>query len=249
MRIQKVNCFSRNLICLLNCTQCDAFYVGGTKNSLSTKINVHWFSINKPKNLPLPVITHIRPHQLPFNMCWNVIVLHNLPPNPNQITAAILKLLINSFYLPDIALVSTADESIPLFPLPSLLSVPSLGVFLSCKTNARRSVHSPQDHFIITLIISDRCDWPTLGASGLWIGTRTGAGATARLTKVFFGRSPWLHGQQVLPLVAITQNCHGAPSLLCVLIEKELCEHQNSSIHFPYGHLYIFYPETSSSFC
>ena len=28
-------------------------------------------------------------------------------------------------------------------------------VFLSCKANARRSVHSPQDHFIITLIISD----------------------------------------------------------------------------------------------
>jgi hypothetical protein len=32
------------------------------------------------------------------------------------------------------------------------------GVLLSCKVNARRSVHSPQDHFIITLIISDRID-------------------------------------------------------------------------------------------
>ena len=31
-------------------------------------------------------------------------------------------------------------------------------VFLNCKTNAR-SAHSPQDHFIITLIISDRRDW------------------------------------------------------------------------------------------
>ena len=28
-------------------------------------------------------------------------------------------------------------------------------VFLSCKANARRSVHGLQDHFIITLIISD----------------------------------------------------------------------------------------------
>ena len=37
----------------------------------------------------------------------------------------------------------------------------------------------------------------TLGASGLWLGTRTGAGGTATLTKSFFGRSPWLHGQQV----------------------------------------------------
>ena len=32
-------------------------------------------------------------------------------------------------------------------------------IFLGWKANARRSVHSPQDHFIITLIISDRCDW------------------------------------------------------------------------------------------
>ena len=32
-------------------------------------------------------------------------------------------------------------------------------VFLSRKVNAKKSVHSPQDHFIITLIISDRRDW------------------------------------------------------------------------------------------
>ena len=31
-------------------------------------------------------------------------------------------------------------------------------VFFGCNANVRRSVHSPQDHFIITLIISDRCD-------------------------------------------------------------------------------------------
>ena len=30
--------------------------------------------------------------------------------------------------------------------------------FLGSKANAKRSVHSPQDHFIITLIISDRRD-------------------------------------------------------------------------------------------
>ena len=35
----------------------------------------------------------------------------------------------------------------------------------------------------------------TLGASDLWLGTRTGAGGTATLTETFFGRSPWLHGQ------------------------------------------------------
>ena len=36
----------------------------------------------------------------------------------------------------------------------------------------------------------------TLGARGLWLGTRTGTGGTATLTESFFGRSPWLHGQQ-----------------------------------------------------
>ena len=33
-----------------------------------------------------------------------------------------------------------------------------------------------------------------LGASGLWLGTRTGAGSTATPTKCFFWPQPWLHG-------------------------------------------------------
>ena len=35
-----------------------------------------------------------------------------------------------------------------------------------------------------------------LGASGLWLGSRKGARGTATLSESFFGRSPWLHGQQ-----------------------------------------------------
>ena len=44
----------------------------------------------------------------------------------------------------------------------------------------------------------DFCALVQLGGqgSGLWLGTRTGAGGTATLTESFFGRSPWLHGQQ-----------------------------------------------------
>ena len=38
----------------------------------------------------------------------------------------------------------------------------------------------------------------TLGASDLWQGTRTGASGTTTLTEFFFGRSPWLHGQQAM---------------------------------------------------
>ena len=69
----------------------------------------------------------------------------------------------------------------------------------SCEVNARRSMHSPQDHFIITLIMM------TLGASGLWLGTQTEAGCIVPLTESFFGRCPWPHGQQVPDLLTI--NC------------------------------------------
>ena len=62
--------------------------------------------------------------------------------------------------------------------------------------HAWRSVHSPQDHFIITLIISDRSDgrdtrgkWPLArNPDRSWWHRHT--------TESFFGRSPWLHGQQ-----------------------------------------------------
>ena len=53
------------------------------------------------------------------------------------------------------------------------------GVFLGCEAYARRSVHSPQDHFISPLSLATDVTDATLGASGLWIGTRTGAGGTA----------------------------------------------------------------------
>ena len=73
--------------------------------------------------------------------------------------------------------------------------------FLSFKANARRSVHSPQDHFIITLSLATDVTDVTFGVSGHWLGTRTGAGGTATVTKSFFGCSPWLHGQQLSHLI------------------------------------------------
>ena len=54
-------------------------------------------------------------------------------------------------------------------------------VFFSFKTNARRSMHSPRDHFIIILSLAIEVTEVTLGASGLWLGTRTGAAGTATL--------------------------------------------------------------------
>ena len=49
------------------------------------------------------------------------------------------------------------------------------------QANARISVHSPQDHFIITLSLATDMTDVTLRASGLWLGTRTGVGGIATL--------------------------------------------------------------------
>ena len=60
-------------------------------------------------------------------------------------------------------------------------------------------MHSPLDHFTIILSLATDVTDVTLGeASGLWIGTRTGAGGTATLVYRFLGRSPmapWTTGQ------------------------------------------------------
>ena len=68
----------------------------------------------------------------------------------------------------------------------------------------RRTIKMPGDLCTAPRIISlsplslaiDVTD-ATLAPSGLWLGTRTGAGGTATLTESFFGRNPWFHGQQV----------------------------------------------------
>ena len=99
------------------CTQCDSFYVGETINSLSTRMNGHRSSSNRPDDLPLPVAIHTRSHHLPFNSCWNVRVLHNLPPTLTKSLAAILNLHTNSFYLLDSVLALISDNFPPSIPL------------------------------------------------------------------------------------------------------------------------------------
>ena len=67
-----------------------------------------------------------------------------------------------------------------------------------CKAIARRSVHSSQNHLIITLVISDRSDWRD--TRGKWpLARNPDRNWWHRHTnwKFFFGRSLWLHGQQL----------------------------------------------------
>ena len=51
----------------------------------SFKIIGHRFSPHNSDNLPLLVAIHTQSRQLPFNSCWNVLVLHNLPLYTNHI--------------------------------------------------------------------------------------------------------------------------------------------------------------------
>ena len=96
------------------------------RNSLSTRINGHRFSSNSPDDLPLPLAIHTRSHKLPFDSCWNVRVLHNLPPNTNFITRHHLPT--NSFCLLDTALVLTLDNFLLNFP-PSIPCNPLVAPF------------------------------------------------------------------------------------------------------------------------
>ena len=89
----------------------------------------------------------------------------------NLIPAHQVLSLIPSFSLPDM-LCDPTDfiwrKWIPFEGLTGRTAPSSYGLlaegFLGCKANGRKSVHSPQDHFIITLIISDwrdtRGKWP-----------------------------------------------------------------------------------------
>ena len=83
-------------------------------------------------------------------------------------------------------------------------------VFLSCKANARGSVHSPQDHFISTLIITTDVTDATLGASGLWLGTRTGVGGTTTLTRVFWPQpmASWATDSRCMQVFGVLSLCY-----------------------------------------
>ena len=74
-----------NLIYQLQCTECNAFYIGETHRSLSNHMNGYWFT-TMVSNPDLPVAIHTRSHQIPFQKCWSISVIHKLPdstPRPH----------------------------------------------------------------------------------------------------------------------------------------------------------------------
>ena len=128
---------------------------------------------------------------------YTMIFWHPIPPGP----------FLNSFLLTSWRAVRSyrphLEETDPIWGddwshSPFIRRSPSWG-FLGFSSAVRQM---PGDLYTAPRIISL---WPlslatnvtdaTLGASGLWLGTQTGADGTATLTESFFGRSQWLHGQ------------------------------------------------------
>ena len=72
------DCKSMNLIYQLQCNVCNAFYKGETCCSLSDRMNGHCFTTTV-SNPYLPVAIHTQSHQIPFQDCWYVSIIHKLP--------------------------------------------------------------------------------------------------------------------------------------------------------------------------
>lgn len=74
------SCKTSNCIYLLECQHCPAFYVGETKNPLHIRINNHRHTCDSITNNTLPVPTHSRTHNSPFNQCFTVRILKSFHP-------------------------------------------------------------------------------------------------------------------------------------------------------------------------
>jgi hypothetical protein len=71
-------CSSSNVIYLITCNHCLAFYVGLTSTQLNIRLNNHRSSVSQ--HLQLPVAEHAHSHDLPFNECFKVQIIRVLPP-------------------------------------------------------------------------------------------------------------------------------------------------------------------------
>ena len=65
--------------------KCKAFYIGETGQMLSKRVN-RQHSTCTVMNSDLQVPIHTQSHQLPFQECWSVRVIHKLPDaTPDQV--------------------------------------------------------------------------------------------------------------------------------------------------------------------
>jgi len=81
----KSTCHTPNVIYILTCKLCDAFYVGERSCALNIRINNHrhFCTINK---LDSPVSLHTDSHNTNFDLSFLVAIIHILPPTTSTST-------------------------------------------------------------------------------------------------------------------------------------------------------------------
>ena len=113
------DCKSSNLVYQLQCKKCKAFYIGATGQMLSKRVNRHR-STCMVVNSDLPVPIHTQSHQLPFQECWSVHIIHKLPNATLTPSAANTKCIPTSFKIPPIPryqhLIASLGLPHPYFP-------------------------------------------------------------------------------------------------------------------------------------
>ena len=79
-------CTTSNVIYILLCNSCPAFYIGLTTTSLNLRVNNHRASCNPTSpSASLPVPTHAFSHNLNFDDCFHIGILASLPPSASPL--------------------------------------------------------------------------------------------------------------------------------------------------------------------
>ena len=98
------DCKSMNLTYQLRCTECNAFYIGEIRSSLPNRMNGHSF-ITTVSNSDLPVAIHTQSHQIPFQGCWSLSVVHKLadstPDHIHRLFETAYQFILQSCHTPD----------------------------------------------------------------------------------------------------------------------------------------------------
>ena len=118
------DCKSSNLVYQFQCKKWNAFYIEKKDQIFSKSVNGHC-SICTVVNSDLLVPIHTQSHQLPFQECWSVHIIHKLPDATPTMSATNLKQHINSYFNTNNFQILTSGNlfGYPPYPLPFSLLV------------------------------------------------------------------------------------------------------------------------------
>ena len=81
--VSNLSCTTKNIVYILLCQKCPAFYIGLSTTPLCIRMNGHRSSCNSVSSLSasLPVAIHASSHNALFDECYRVGILASLPPS------------------------------------------------------------------------------------------------------------------------------------------------------------------------